>query len=542
MKKNFFLSILMLLTFAAYTQPESVSTVDSLDKQYYNWFNLSPDEKIQGSWADKAYNELLKDRQPAKKIVVAVIDGGVDINHPELIGKIWTNSDEVAGNGTDDDNNGYIDDIHGWNFIGGANGENILYETMEYVRILRELTPKFGNIADLTEVAPADMSNYELYLKVRKEYDEEFSNYSAQRQNLTSFEERIKRPREIIQKYLNKEKFTKEDLEGIKSDNELVKLSKEYLLERYKTGFTFEWMEQYKKHISEYLDYRLNLEFDPRSTIVKDNPTDINDRNYGNNDVTGPRPFHGTACSGIIAANRDNGIGIKGVASNVEIMVLRAVPDGDERDKDIALAIRYAVDNGANVISMSFGKYYSLYSRFMDDAIRYADEHNVLLIHSAGNEASDVDVVANFPSANFVDGGVAKNMITVGATSYKSGKTFCGSFTNYGKKNVDIFAPGVDIITIFPNNKYSQGNGTSYAGPVVSGVAAMVWSYFPGLTAAELKDILLKSATQYPKLKVIVPNKEGLKDKKNFTELSTSGGTINAYQAIQEALKRTAVN
>ena len=532
----------MLLTFAAYTQPESVSTVDSLDKQYYNWFNLSPDEKIQGSWADKAYNELLKDRQPAKKIVVAVIDGGVDINHPELIGKIWTNSDEVAGNGTDDDNNGYIDDIHGWNFIGGANGENILYETMEYVRILRELTPKFGNIADLTEVAPADMSNYELYLKVRKEYDEEFSNYSAQRQNLTSFEERIKRPREIIQKYLNKEKFTKEDLEGIKSDNELVKLSKEYLLERYKTGFTFEWMEQYKKHISEYLDYRLNLEFDPRSTIVKDNPTDINDRNYGNNDVTGPRPFHGTACSGIIAANRDNGIGIKGVASNVEIMVLGAVPDGDERDKDIALAIRYAVDNGANVISMSFGKYYSLYSRFMDEAIRYADEHNVLLIHSAGNEASDVDVVANFPSANFVDGGVAKNMITVGATSYKSGKTFCGSFTNYGKKNVDIFAPGVDIITIFPNNKYSQGNGTSYAGPVVSGVAAMVWSYFPGLTAAELKDILLKSATQYPKLKVIVPNKEGLKDKKNFTELSTSGGTINAYQAIQEALKRTAVN
>jgi subtilisin family serine protease len=542
MKKNFFLLILVLLSFVAYSQPESVSTVDSLDKKYYNWFNLSPDEKIQGAWVDKAYTELLNSRKPAKKVVVAVIDGGVDINHPELTGLIWTNSDEIAGNGIDDDNNGYTDDINGWNFIGGANGDNILYETMEYVRILKELTPKYGNIADKGEVAPSDMANYELYLKVKKEYDDEYNNYSTQKTNITNFEERIKRPREIIQKYLNKEKFTIEDLKGIKSDNELVKLSKDYLLDRYKTGFTFEWLDSYKKHINEYLDYRLNMDFDPRSTIVKDNPTDINDRNYGNNDVKGPRPFHGTACSGIIAANRANGIGIKGVASNAEIMVLRAVPDGDERDKDVALAIRYAVDNGANIISMSFGKYYSLYSRYMDDAIRYADEHNVLLIHSAGNESSNVDEVPNFPSPNFVGGGVAKNMITVGATTYKADKKFCGSFTNYGKKNVDIFAPGVDIVTTFPENKYSQGDGTSYAGPVVSGVAAMVWSYFPNLTASELKDILLKSATKYPKLKVIVPNKEGLKDKTYFTELSTSGGTINAYQAIQEAIRRTAVN
>ncbi|HLO90302.1 MAG TPA: S8 family serine peptidase [Lentimicrobium sp.] len=533
--KRFLLPVLMLISFFGVSQPQYFSSVDSLDKKYFNWFNLSPDEKYQGASVDKAFNELLKDRTPAKKVIVAVIDGGVDISHPELQGKIWTNSDEIEGNGIDDDNNGYIDDVHGWNFIGGADGRDVYYENMEFVRILKELTPKFGNIVSEKEVAAGDLNNYDLYLRCKKEYDKEYENYSAQRKNVEKFEQKFKNPKEIIQAYLKKDKFTLEDLKNIKTDNEIIKQSRDYLIDWNKKGVTPEFIASYKKQINEWLDYRLNMDFDPRSTIVKDNPADINDRYYGNNDIKGPSAFHGTFVSGIIAANRENGIGIKGINSNAEIMVLRVVPDGDERDKDVALGIRYAVDNGANVINMSFGKYFSLRGAFMEDAIRYAEAHNVLVIHSAGNEADNTDLTDNYPSARYSDGTKSSTMITVGANTYKKGKTFCGRFSNYGKETVDIFAPGVDIVSISPGSKYSQGDGTSFSGPVVAGVAALVWSYNPNLTASQLKDILLNSADVYPKMKVYIPGKK--KEKALFSDLCVSGGSVNAFKALKEASK-----
>lgn len=535
--KKILLPVLLFISLVGSSQPQGYSTVDSLDKKYYNWFNLSPDEKYQGASVDKAFTDLLKDKQPAKKIVVAVIDGGVDIYHPELQGRIWVNKDEIPGNGVDDDKNGYIDDINGWNFIGGADGKNILYESMEIVRIIKELTPKFGNIVSKNQVAAEDISKYDLYIRCKKEYDTKLEEYTENRKSIEAFEERIKHPLEVVQNYLKKDKFTLADLESIKTDNEIVKLSKEYMIDWYKKGVTLDFIASFKKQVNEWLDYRLNMDYDPRTDIVKDNPIDIADKYYGNNDVKGPRPFHGTFVAGIIAANRENGTGIKGINQNAEIMVLRVVPDGDERDKDVALGIKYAVDNGANVINMSFGKYYSLRSQYMDDAIKYACDHNVLVIHSAGNEGSDLDVTDNYPSANFSDGSRATSMITVGANTYKKGKDFCGSFSNYGKKSVDIFAPGVDIVSLYPESKYSQGDGTSFSGPVVSGVAALVWSYYPGLTASQLKEVLMKSADTYPKMKVYVPGKRKDKVKSLFPELCISGGSVNAYKALQEAAK-----
>lgn len=515
--------------------PAESTKVDSLSK-YFNWYNLAPENGYQGASVEKAYNELLKDRKPVKKVVVAVIDGGVDIDHKDLQGKIWVNRDEIPGNGVDDDANGYTDDINGWNFIGGADGTNVEYENLEFVRIIKELKPRFANITDPSQLPASDTALYAIYQKCNEEYESKHGMYAGIKDNVEALDERLKRPTEVIQKYLKKDTFTLDDLKNIKTDNELVKQSKDMLMKYYKKGFTNEMLKEFKKEINQNLNFRLNLDYDARATIVKDNPLDMNDRFYGNNDVQGGSPFHGTFVSGIIAADRYNNYGVMGVASNVEIMVLRAVPNGDERDKDIALSVRYAVDNGANIINMSFGKYYSLRSEFMDDAFRYADDHNVLVIHSAGNEGSNIDYVKNYPSSRFKDGGVAKNMITVGASTYEEGKRLPASFSNYGKQNVDVFAPGVDLIGIAPENKFDQGDGTSFSGPVVSGVAALVWSYFPNLSASDLKAILLSTVDTYPDLKVVKPATR--KDKAMFSDLSATGGTINAYRAIQEALKK----
>jgi subtilisin family serine protease len=525
---------------AFYAQPSGVSTLDSLDFKYLNWYNLSPQsDRIEGASVNKAYAELLSGKTSRKKIVVAVIDGGVDITHPDLVGKIWINPREVAGNGLDDDNNGYTDDIHGWNFIGNKPGENLLYENMEYVRIYKSMKAEFGEVKQIEQVNSADRNRYILFDKCRVKYNEELKKHSDRSKSLEKFEAYYISKEAILKRYLKKDKISREEIKAISSKSEVVNEAKKVMLDLYKEGFTYSDLIGLKKRTNDYLNYYLNLEFDPRK-LIGDNPNDISDVDYGNADVKGPRSFHGTFVSGIIAANRNNGIGTDGIADNVEIMVLRVVPDGDERDKDVALAIRYAVDNGANIINMSFGKYFSVYHHFMEDAIRYADERNVLMIHSAGNESDNLDLIDHYPSAIIGESLFAKNWITVGATADKADKNFCGVFSNYGIKTVDLFAPGVNIISLFPENAYKMGDGTSYSGPVVAGVAALVWSYFPDLSAHQIKEILVNSATNYPKLKVYIPGTSSKKKTKAaFSDLSKTGGVINAYSAIKLAGETT---
>jgi len=543
--KNVFRLGLGLIVFASFpfkghAQSDSYSTLDSLDSKYINWYNLSPKkDKIQGAEVDRTYNELIGDKKPKKKIIVAIIDSGVDINHPELEGRIWTNPNEITGNNIDDDNNGYIDDIHGWGFLGNSKGENIEYENIEEIRIYRDFHPIFKDISSADLLPENQRNDYQIYLKCKEKYDNEFTRYSKMKKNFDILEENLEYTEGIIKEYLNVDAYTPKDLKKIKDAPKRVMDSKEYLQNLYKKGFNNEMFKELKEHVDEQLGYNYNLDFQPR-TIINDNPNDINDKNYGNNDVKGPRPDHGTPVSGIIAAVRNNNTGIDGIAENVELMILRVVPNGDERDKDVALAIRYAVDNGANIINMSFGKNFSPHKQFVDEAIMYAEAHNVLLIHAAGNSSEDIDETERFPSQRLNNGAYCQSWITVGANAYKLNKKLCGNFSNFGKLNVDIFAPGVDVVSLSPGNKYIKTDGTSFSGPVVSGVAALIWSYFPELSAIELKEILLQSGTNYASKKVYQPGSTRKnKIKVKFSDLSKTGSIINAYEAFKLAGQKT---
>jgi subtilisin family serine protease len=520
------------------SQEVAVSTIDSLDKKYLNWYNEDKIiNEVPGASVDKAYQTILMQKKPLKKVIVAVIDCGVDIYHEDLKGRIWTNQKEIPGNNIDDDHNGYIDDVHGWNFIGNTKGENIQYENFEYARLFKKMNPRFKNYKSLDEVAKNDQNDYVVFSKCKEKYTEELERYTKRKDNLEKFDAKLIDAEKTLKDYLGKSSFTIGEIKQIMTVKYDVILAKDFMLEIYKGGYSPKSYSYLKKRVDEYLDFYLNIDTDPRK-IISDNPEDMLDRNYGNNDVKGPNAFHGTFVAGIIAAIRNNNIGVNGISENVEIMPIRAIPEGDERDKDVALAIRYAVDNGADIINMSFGKIFSPQKSFVDEAIKYAEAKNVLIIHAAGNDAKDIDTEENYPSLKFIDNTYATNMINVGASTLEAKKRFCTIFTNYGQKDVHLFAPGSQIISLCPENKYNIADGTSFSCPVVAGVAALVLSYYPKLTASELKNILLKSCTTYSKQKVYCPNLGSLKKKKvRFSTLSVTGGVVNAYEALRLAEK-----
>ncbi|MCA6434434.1 MAG: S8 family serine peptidase, partial [Cytophagales bacterium] len=334
------------------------------------------------------------------------------------------------------------------------------------------------------------------------------------------------------------DKLVPDDVKNLTTDRPSLLFAKSVIGRVYKTAGDDAPLDEYLSQVKEGVDYfevivkyGYNAEFDSRQ-IVGDNYSDFFEKGYGNNDVKGPDPLHGTHVAGIIAADRKNNLGIKGIADNVKIMAVRAVPNGDERDKDVANAIIYAVDNGAKIINMSFGKSFSPEKEVVDRAVKYAEQKGVLLIHAAGNEGDDIDVEKNFPTKKYLNGKEAKNWIEVGASSWGSDENFVGSFSNYGKKGVSLFAPGVQIYSTTPGNTYKNEDGTSMASPSTAGVAALLMSYFPNLTAIEVKDILEKSTRKFDNLKV---QKPGSKELVSFSELSSSGGLVNAYEAVKMA-------
>lgn len=519
-------------------QKKGVSVLDSLDLKYLNWYNLDPSaDGVQGASINKAYTELLAGKTPRAKIIVAVIDGGIDIDHDDLRGKIWTNPDEIAGNGVDDDQNGYADDIHGWNFIGNTQGENVLYENLEQVRIFRKLDPKYRHVSTTEGFSPDEKEEFALYRICKEHYEKELNEYTENGQFLDSFESGINQAETIIKEYLHQETLDKVDLMELKSLPRDVKQARDYLLHLQEQGITRQLIGELKENNRTYLEYRLNTAYNPRK-IISDNPEDINDVHYGNNNVKGPAADHGTFVAGIIGANRANGLGIDGIAQEAEIMVLRAVPNGDEWDKDIALAIRYAVNNGARIINLSFGKDYSPQKEFVDNAIRYADAHGVLMVHAAGNDAVNLDIRESYPTRKLTGGDEVANWLAVGATTDKMGKKMVCDFSNYGKLGVDLFAPGENIISLSPGNTYQINDGTSFSCPVVAGVAALIWSYYPELSAGQLREILLHSTTRYPRLKVYFPQAGATRENTvRFIELSRTGGIVNAYEALNLAGK-----
>ena len=489
-------------------------------EQLQRWSHLDIiTDTIPGMSVDKAYAELLKDKKGVK-VIVGIIDSGVDIEHPDLAAAVWTNPKEIAGNGIDDDNNGFIDDIHGWNFLGDITKENL-----EYERIVKDKS--------LVDEAT--------YKKAKEINDKKITEANQGRAQLESMTVAINNSDEVIKKELKKEVYTIEDLDKITSTDATIVQSKQIMKQMLSFGLP---VDALKGEIKKELENALltlngeNLKTNYRK-VLGDNPNDLTDTKYGNNNVIGPdkqEALHGTHVAGIVAQGRYNNIGGDGIASNnVEILTVRAVPDGDEYDKDIALAIRYAVDNGAKVINGSFGKSFSPHKQWVYDAIKYAEKKDVLIVHAAGNDAKDIDTEDNFPNdSDDKKTEFADNLITIGALNFEYGENVVANFSNFGALNVDVFAPGVQIYATTPENTYQYLAGTSMASPNVAGVAALIRSYYPKLSASQVKHILMDSGTKINTM-VQVGGKSG--EKKPFSTLSKSGRIVNAYTALQMAAK-----
>lgn len=495
-----------------------------------NWQNLDlKTDSIFGISTEKAYNELLKGKKSVP-VIVAVLDGGVDIAHEDLKSIVWLNKKEKAGNGKDDDRNGYIDDIHGWNFLGSSKG-SVNYETLELTRLVRRDSAKFAN-ADATSVKAGDLPAFETYQKNRAELDKELAEARIGFDRFSG----IKNAIDALVKKIGKENPSVEDFRTFKPADEMEANIQRIMVTQL-TNSSFD--EFYKSqiipaydHYKNQVEYNLNVNYDPRP-IVGDDPNNSKERFYGNNDVAGPDAKHGSHVAGIIGAVRNNELGIKGVADHVIIMGVRNTPNGDERDKDVANSIRYAVDNGAKVINMSFGKSYSWDKAAVDAAVKYAVSKDVLLIHAAGNDNKDLEVEPNFPDPEYIGGGKAASWITVGASGWTNDGTIKANFSNYGKTKVDVFAPGVDINSTVPGSKYEKLSGTSMASPVVAGLAGLIRSYYPKLTAVQVKDIILKSVIKVDQSVEIKTDTAG--KSVPFSDLCVTGGIVNAYEALKLA-------
>lgn len=552
-----------------------------------NWYNLDlVADGYFGISTEKAYKELLGNKKPKQNVIVAVIDGGVDINHEDLKDVLWTNKKEIPGNGIDDDGNGYIDDVHGWNFIGSKNG-NLAYDNLELVRILREYGPKYVSTIRSTVLDSTQKEEYALYLKANAEFGKKY-NDAHYTFGIVSMINKVLDSVAVIN---NKKIPTLEDIDKYVADNEDEEQIKKIIRGGSKDSggidkFYKEMKDAYKQY-DVMLKYNLNVKYDQRKELVGDDYANQKERLYGNNDVAGPNAEHGSHVSGIIGANRANSIGINGVANSVSIMAIRVVPEGDERDKDVANGIRYAVDNGAKVINMSFGKGFKWNKEVVDEAVKYAEEKGVLLVHAAGNDNEDNDVKENYPNKFFegpeaiayknakkkdalsaiklkveqnqmqgqgmrrapnsvikkaeVDTAKfklphASNWIEVGASAYANDANLKASFSNYGKFNVDVFAPGFMINSTVPGSKYEEFDGTSMAAPVVSGLSALILSYYPDLKPQQVREIIMKSVTKVLQ-KVKYKNERGETVRVPFSDLCVSGGVVNAYEALKLAEK-----
>jgi subtilisin family serine protease len=496
-------------------------------------------DTIPGMSVEKAY-QFLKGKEGVE-VIVAIADSGVDIEHEDLKDVAWVNPKEVPNNKKDDDKNGYADDVHGWNFLGNAAGDIINEDQLEITRLVKKGMDKFGDKKEF-QIPEAQKEEYKQFLKLKKEFEASTEKSTKEKQQIAQTEARLNQLEEAfsaVKKHIGKDNYTIEDLK--KATPEEPKLAAQIaevsaLIGR---GLNEKALLDYKKQLLDYKEglekgKHYDLEFDARQTLG-DNLYDINDKFYGNNNVIGSKDkeSHGTHVAGIVAASRDNGKGVNGVAKNVKIMAVRVVPDGDEHDKDVALGIRYAVDNGAKIINTSFGKGHSPNKQWVYEAIQYAAKNDVLIVNAAGNDGKDIDIEKTYPNdAKDQKTEISDNVLTIGAMSLNYNENLPASFSNYGKINVDVFAPGVDIYAPVPKDEYVANSGTSMAAPSAAGVAALVRSYYPKLSASQVKHILMNSGLKID-FDVIKP---GTQDEKvPFSELSVSGRVVNAYNALQMA-------
>ncbi|MDT8309608.1 MAG: S8 family serine peptidase [Bacteroidales bacterium] len=525
MRKLLILTVILLLFCLTALYAQS----DYAEKQ---WYLNTPDSGVAGINLKEAYSFL--EGKPSRPVVVAVLDSGVDTGHEDLQGQFWVNPNEIKDNGIDDDNNGYIDDIHGWNFLGNANGENLIADSYELIRVYAVYRDKYEN-CDPDNLNKKERKEYAYYLELAEKMEEKKSEAAEEGAWITSLYNSFVEAKEPMDDYFGHDNYTMDDILAIDTENDTISNAVNTFYLFSLLGMDPWSIEETYKDYNNTFTIKFNPDYDARR-LIGDDPLDINDRFYGNNDYGGGTPGHGTSVAGVIAALRDNEKGINGIASNVKIMVIRVVPTADERDKDVALGIRYAVGHGAHIINCSFGKEYSPQKYMVDEAILYAEKNNVLMVHAAGNESQNIDHTKSYPTRDISKGRAVNNFIEVGASNPTMDKTLVSDFSNYGKKSVDLFAPGLFIMTLSPGNRCSPSSGTSLAAPVVTGVAALLWSYYPELTAPQVREILMASVTDLKHIPVYIPDGGGVEQ---FQELSASGGVVNAYQAVMLAEQKT---
>lgn len=515
------------------------------EEKFWSHADLLKDS-VAGMSIEKAY-QFLKGKK-ATPVIVAIADSGIDIEHEDLKTVLWKNTKEIKGNKLDDDKNGYVDDVHGWNFLGNASGKIVNADQLEITRLVKKGRAKFGD-KKAKEIADADKLDFEFYQKLEQEYRLTVSQKEFEIQEMEQTIANLERVKQVfadVKQLAGKEKLKLSDLDSLKPTSLIMVSQIEVVKKILENGSNEEELLEYSQQVADYTkeikkamkgyDFELNV----RETLG-DDLYDINDKFYGNNNVIGNKDLekHGTHVAGIVAASRNNNIGAKGVANAVKIMTVRIVPDGDEHDKDVALGIRYAVDNGAKIINTSFGKRYSPNKEWVFDAIEYAAKKDVLIVNAAGNDGKNIDISNTFPNdSKDLITEFADNVITIGASSYHYDEELVASFSNYGKINVDVFAPGVNIYSTVPNNEYEPLSGTSMAAPSTSGVAALIRSYYPKFTAKEVKYILMNSGVKID-FEVIKPGSQTEENPDGelvpFSELSVSGRLVNAYNALQLA-------
>ena len=513
------------------------------EDQLQTWSHMDVEtDSIPGMSLDKAYQFL--EGKKGTTVIVAIADSGTDIEHEDLKDVVWTNPKEIAGNNIDDDKNGYADDIHGWNFLGSKDGTIVNADQLEITRIVKRGMENFGD-KKASEISEKDKETYQQYLKLKETFEARAAEKKTEIENLKKTAERINQIEsnfKDVKKLAGTNNLTVDVLKTLKPSDDLMAAKIADVTGLLQRGMTEKGLLDYKKQLADYLKTQdgaksYDLDFNARQSLP-DNLYDINDKFYGNNNVIGSKDLesHGTHVSGIVAATRNNGKGVNGVATNVKIMPVRVVPDGDEHDKDVALGIRYAVDNGAKVINTSFGKAYSPNKEWVYDAIKYAAKNDVLIVNAAGNDGKNIDVDKTYPNdSKDLLNEITDNVLTVGAMSLHYDEKLPASFSNYGKINVDVFAPGVEVYSTMPKDEYAPNSGTSMAAPSVSGVAALVRSYYPQLSASQVKHILMNSGLKI-NFDVIKPGSQSRENptgiKVPFSDLSVSGRVVNAYNAL----------
>ncbi|MBW8524009.1 S8 family serine peptidase [Chryseobacterium chendengshani] len=536
--KNIVLAAVFLAGFSfTYAQDAKATALDpKQDKDLMTWYHKDfATSKVYGVNTENAYKFLESKGLKPKTVVVGVLDSGVQVDHPGLVKNIWSNPNEVPNNGKDDDRNGYIDDVHGWNFIGGKNGD-IDVDNMEVTRVVAKYKSVFeGDDSTKNKANQAKMpEEFAMYMKSKELFTKKSVEAAQSFKQFTMINEAIP---EMV-KMLNGKPLTKENLASIKPTEQKQAIGLQILNNLAQNpelaGKSPSDVEKFlKEEIKNALDHfgpmakQYDLTYDPRAEVVGDNYDDYSEKNYGNNHYQGPDAEHGTHVSGIIAGLPQGKEVQYGVASKVaKIMVVRTVPNGDERDKDVANAIKYAVDNGAKVLNMSFGKPVSPGKSVVWDAFKYAQDKGVLLVKAAGNENEDVAEHLAYPTnfKNITDEApFVNNVLVVGASTNRNNELRAG-FSNYNKKMVNVFAPGEEIYSTVPNNEYSYQQGTSMASPVVAGAAAVLLAYMPNLKPAQIIEALVKTSNA---------NTEN-----EFGNKSQAGGVIDLEKAAQYAFTK----